>query len=107
MTYLAALLLALFASPSLLAQSLSPYTGNFNLADGTVLAVAEWEIDPGSPHGNLANAMKGNPNLSISLFPTADHAFLDGVTGGNAEIPSLSRFAPGMLEGIRGWLRRR
>ncbi len=50
MTCVLALLLALFVSPSLSAQTLSQYTGNFNLPDGTVLAIAEWEIDPGNPH---------------------------------------------------------
>lgn len=56
---------------------------------------------------NLANAMRGSPNLLISFFPTADHAFLDAVTGGNAEIPTLSRFAPGMFTLMSGWLRKR
>ena len=56
---------------------------------------------------NLANAMKGPPTLTISFFPTANHAFLDAVTGGNAEIPTLSRFAPGMFDVMSGWLHKR
>lgn len=54
---------------------------------------------------NLANAMKGSQNLTIEFFPTANHAFLDAVTGGNAELPALSRFAPGMFETMSSWLR--
>lgn len=54
---------------------------------------------------NLANAMKGRDNLTIEFFPTANHAFLDAVTGGNAELPTLSRFAPGMFETMSSWLR--
>lgn len=46
--------------------------------------------------------MKGSPTLTISFFPTANHAFLDAVGGGNAEIPSLSRFAPGMFDVMTG-----
>jgi dienelactone hydrolase len=55
---------------------------------------------------NLANAMKQSPNLSISFFPTANHAFLDAVTGGNTEIPRLSRFAPMMFDVMSAWLGR-
>ena len=55
----------------------------------------------------LANAMKSRTNLTVAFFPTANHAFLDAVTGGNAEVPSLSRFAPGMFEAMHGWLRAR
>jgi uncharacterized protein len=54
---------------------------------------------------NLANSMRHNARLTIEFFPTANHAFLEARTGGNAEIPSLSQFAPGMFESMRGWLR--
>jgi hypothetical protein len=43
--------------------------------------------------------------VHVAFFPTADHAFLDARTGGNAEIPSLSRFVPGMFDTMRDWLR--
>ena len=56
---------------------------------------------------NLANAMKPDTNLTIAFFPTANHAFLDAVTGGNAEVPSLSQFVPGMFEAMHHWLRTR
>jgi pimeloyl-ACP methyl ester carboxylesterase len=56
---------------------------------------------------NLANAIKPRTNLTIAFFPTANHAFLDAITGGNAEVPALSRFAPGMFDAMRVWLRAR
>lgn len=55
--------------------------------------------------GNLANAMRENERLSIEFFPTANHAFLESVTGGNREIATLSRFVPGMFASMRRWLR--
>jgi hypothetical protein len=54
---------------------------------------------------NLVNARGGRPGLTIRFFPTANHAFLEAVTGGNREIPGLTRFAPGMFEEMRAWLR--
>jgi hypothetical protein len=56
---------------------------------------------------NLANAVPNKENLTIEFFPTANHAFLEARTGGNAEIPSLSHFVPGMFESMRRWLRAR
>ncbi|HEV2718604.1 MAG TPA: alpha/beta hydrolase [Thermoanaerobaculia bacterium] len=55
---------------------------------------------------NLKRAMPANTCLTEMVFPTADHAFLDAVTGGNREIPNLSRFVPGMFDAMRTWLRR-
>ncbi|TMQ70138.1 MAG: alpha/beta fold hydrolase [Candidatus Eisenbacteria bacterium] len=45
--------------------------------------------------------------VEVDFFPTADHAFLDASTGGNAEIPQLRRFAPAMFDTLRRWLKRR
>lgn len=53
---------------------------------------------------NLANVMPEREKLTIEFFPTANHAFLEARTGGNAEIPTLSRFAPGMFASMRRWL---
>jgi len=53
----------------------------------------------------LAAREAGNTAVTIQVFPTADHGALDAVTGGNAELPSRSRFAPGFFEAIRRWLR--
>jgi dienelactone hydrolase len=54
---------------------------------------------------NLDSAMTGRKNLTIEIFPTANHAFLEAKTGGNGEIPSLSHFAPGMFASMHRWLR--
>ncbi|MDP9224462.1 MAG: alpha/beta fold hydrolase [Actinomycetota bacterium] len=54
---------------------------------------------------NLANAMPDRQKLTIEFFPTANHAFLEARTGGNAEIPTLSHFEPGMFASMHRWLR--
>ena len=54
---------------------------------------------------NLANVMPDSEKLTIEFFPTANHAFLEAKTGGNAEIAALSHFAPGMFASIHRWLR--
>jgi dienelactone hydrolase len=54
---------------------------------------------------NLKHAMPADARLTEMFFATADHAFLDAVTGGNAEIPTLTRFVPGMFDAMRTWLR--
>jgi dienelactone hydrolase len=54
---------------------------------------------------NLANAVPDRGKLTIEFFPTANHAFLEAKTGGNAEIPGLSHFAPGMFASMHRWLR--
>lgn len=53
---------------------------------------------------NLANVIPEREKLTIEFFPNANHAFLEARTGGNAEIPTLSRFAPGMFASMRRWL---
>lgn len=53
---------------------------------------------------NLANAVPDRDKLTIEFFPTANHAFLEARTGGNAEIAALSHFAPGMFASMHRWL---
>ncbi|MDP9200893.1 MAG: alpha/beta fold hydrolase [Gemmatimonadota bacterium] len=53
---------------------------------------------------NLANAIRDKEKLTIEFFPTANHAFLEAKTGGNAEIATLSHFAPGMFAAMHKWL---
>jgi dienelactone hydrolase len=55
---------------------------------------------------NLVHAVGPGGKVTVEFFPTADHAFLEAHTGGNAEIPRLTRFAPGMFESMRRWLGR-
>jgi uncharacterized protein len=54
---------------------------------------------------NLTNVIPDREKLTIEFFPTANHAFLEAKTGGNAEIAALSHFAPGMFASIHRWLR--
>jgi dienelactone hydrolase len=54
---------------------------------------------------NLSNAVLDRTKLTIEFFPTANHAFLEARTGGNAEIATLSNFAPGMFASMHRWLR--
>lgn len=54
---------------------------------------------------NLANVIPNKEKLTIEFFPTANHAFLEAKTGGNAEIAALSHFAPGMFASMHRWLR--
>jgi dienelactone hydrolase len=54
---------------------------------------------------NLANGVSDREKLTIDFFPTANHAFLEAKTGGNAEIATLSHFAPGMFASMHRWLR--
>jgi dienelactone hydrolase len=54
---------------------------------------------------NLSNAVPDSTKLTIEFFPTANHAFLEARTGGNAEIATLSNFAPGMFASMHRWLR--
>lgn len=54
---------------------------------------------------NLANVIANREKLTIEFFPTANHAFLEAKTGGNAEIAALSHFAPGMFASMHRWLR--
>ena len=55
----------------------------------------------------LVSSVGKGARVQVAFFPTADHAFLEARTGGNAEIPSLSRFTPGMFDTLRAWLKRR
>lgn len=60
-------------------------------------------LDRSTPIESAAN-LRAVRHLTVRFFPTADHAFLDAKTGGNAEIPALTRFVPGMFETMREWL---
>jgi dienelactone hydrolase len=65
-------------------------------------------LDRSTPIESAANLKRAVPpscKLTVLFFPAADHAFLDATTGGNAEIPNLSRFVPGMFDSMRQWLR--
>lgn len=55
-----------------------------------------------------ALARAGNEDVTIVVFPTANHLFQAAETGSPTEYAALSpRFVPGFLETIAGWLRER
>ena len=62
-------------------------------------------LDRSTPIESAANLKRAIPASCVVFFATADHAFLDATTGGNAEIPTLTRFVPGMFDSMRRWLR--
>ena len=45
--------------------------------------------------------------LTIELFPRANHALVETRTGLNSEMLASDRFAPGLFPAVREWLRRR
>ena len=47
----------------------------------------------------------GNADFDVRIFPNANHAFFESKTGGNKELLTLNRFAPGMFEAMRSWLK--
>lgn len=55
-----------------------------------------------------ALAEAGNPDLTVVVFPTANHLFQEAVTGGPDEYAQLpSEFAPGVLDTMTDWLLQR
>ena len=46
----------------------------------------------------------GNPDYTLRILPRANHLMLEAHTGNNAEMASLSRFAPSYYETVREWL---
>jgi len=56
---------------------------------------------------HLLRAIGPQGKVEVEFFPLANHAFLESKTGGNAEIPRLTRFVPGMFDSLRAWLGRR
>ena len=46
----------------------------------------------------------GNRRVTIKVFDDANHSLMEAVTGGNAEIPTLKRMAPGVFDTLRAWI---
>lgn len=67
-------------------------------------------LDRSTPIESAAHLVQGigpRGTVEVELFPTGNHALLEASTGGNAEIPHLRRFAPGVLDTMRRWLKER
>ena len=46
----------------------------------------------------------GNRDVTVKVFPDADHSLLSAKTGGLRESPRLKQFAPGVLPLLRDWV---
>ncbi len=55
---------------------------------------------------NLESGLRaaGNRDVTSKVFEQGNHPLMDARTGGNAEIPSLTRMVPGLFDTLRVWL---
>ena len=55
---------------------------------------------------NLENGLRaaGNQDVTIRIFEQGNHPLMDARSGGNAEIPSLTRMLPDVFGTIRTWV---
>jgi pimeloyl-ACP methyl ester carboxylesterase len=55
---------------------------------------------------NLENGLRaaGNQDVTIRIFEQGNHPLMDARSGGNAEIPSLTRMLPDVFGAIRTWV---
>jgi pimeloyl-ACP methyl ester carboxylesterase len=55
---------------------------------------------------NLESGLRaaGNRDFTSKVFEQGNHPLMDARTGGNAEIPSLTRMVPGLFDTLRVWL---
>ncbi len=67
-------------------------------------------LDTSTPARQAASNMEdglraaGNRDVTIRVLAQANHPLMDARTGGNAEIPGLTRMLPEVFETIRVWL---
>jgi pimeloyl-ACP methyl ester carboxylesterase len=63
------------------------------------------DVSQNQPALEAALAHAGNDDVTMVIFPTANHLFQDAKTGSPAEYAALSpEFVPGFLETITDWL---
>jgi uncharacterized protein len=55
---------------------------------------------------NLEEGLRaaGNSDVTVRIFERGNHPLMDARTGGNAEIPGMTRMIPDVFETIRTWL---
>lgn len=64
-------------------------------------------FDPAVPL-EAAVARSGDRDVTIKVYPDANHLFIPPVTGSPAEHATLEkRFVPGLLEDVTTWIRER
>jgi uncharacterized protein len=67
-------------------------------------------LDTSTPARRAANNLEdglrasGNQDVTIRIFEQGNHPLMEARTGGNAEIPSLTRMAPELFATIRTWV---
>lgn len=63
------------------------------------------DVSQNQPALEAALASAGNTDVTVVVFPTANHLFQDAVTGAVSEYATLpTEFVPGFLEAITDWL---
>ncbi|MCR4391269.1 MAG: alpha/beta hydrolase [Candidatus Acetothermia bacterium] len=63
------------------------------------------DVDQNRPPLEAALARAGNPDVTVVVFPTANHLFQSATTGGLDEYAVLAKeFVPGFLNTISDWL---
>lgn len=70
----------------------------------------DMQVPPASnrPPLEAAVAKSGNRDVTIKLYPEANHLFIPAATGNPSEYRTLEkRFVPGLLEDLTAWIRER
>lgn len=70
----------------------------------------DMQVPPASnrPPLDAAVARSGNRDVTIKVYPEANHLFIPATTGSPMEYPTLEkRFVPGLLDDLTAWIRER
>ena len=63
------------------------------------------QVTPSQNRGPMAEALSGNPDVTINVLPDANHLFLKAVTGSPDEYATMDKtFVPGFLDLITDWI---
>jgi len=63
------------------------------------------QVTPARNRGPMAEALNGNPDVTIKVLPRANHLFLTAVTGSPEEYATMDKtFVPGFLDLITDWI---
>ncbi len=71
----------------------------------TLFGELDLQVTPKQNRGPLAEALGGNPDVTIETLPGANHLFQAAMTGSPSEYATLEKaFVPGFLELIADWI---
>jgi len=63
------------------------------------------QVTPSQNRGPMAEALSGNPDVTIEVLPDANHLFLKAITGSPQEYATMDKtFVPGFLDLITEWI---